>query len=122
MFKRIFSLLLAVIMVVSMMPGSAYAEETESAAETVAAETMETISETEPEETAPMTVPEETVPDQTEETVPATVLEVTSPETVLEETVTEQVEKEKAVTWSSPCLCKLKKGAQRSIQNQNYFA
>ena len=105
MLKRILSLLLSIVLVISMVPAQAFAVETEAeetVTETTVPATEETVTEpagttmpmeTESPETAaptvaetvPETTVEETVPETTEETVPETT-EETVPETT-EETV-----------------------------------
>ena len=108
MLKRILSLVLSVLLVVSAVPPQAFAAELEETipAETMAAETTAPVQETSaPQTTAPETAPEttattqaaeetapETLPEATEvETVPETTEEVTAPETT-EETVPETTE------------------------------
>ena len=100
--KRGLALLLALVMALSMLPISAFAEEAltleEILEETIPEETIpeETIpEETIPEETIPEeTVPEETIPEETipEETIPEeTIPEETIPEeTIPEETIPEE--------------------------------
>ena len=112
--KRLLAMLLALVMVLSMLPVAAFAEETltleEILEETIPEETIpeETIpEETIPEETIPEeTVPEETVPEETipEETIPEeTIPEETVPgegipeETIPEETLPEETIPEETV-------------------------
>lgn len=109
--KRILAWLLAVMMVLSVLPGTAFAAETETES-TEAAESTETVPETEaatepetlPQEettapteemTEPPTEPEETL--ETEETLPPETEETVPPETLPEETIPEETEPEETM-------------------------